>query len=87
MSRIMIRCWKTKKAVPTGLTTEMIILDSLGIPITVDSLMVKLNVRCPLCGSKHKWRYKDAWVEGEEPRPAYGIRGKKTASGRGTPRP
>jgi hypothetical protein len=37
--------------------------------------MVTLNVRCPLCGSKHKWRYKDAWMEGEEPRPAYGIRG------------
>jgi hypothetical protein len=64
MPRIMIRCWQTKKAVPTGLTTEMVVLDSLSNPMK--SSMLTLNVRCHLCGSKHKWKYKDAWVEDEK---------------------
>jgi hypothetical protein len=64
MPRIMIRCRQTKKAIPTGLTTELVILDSLSIP--VDSLILTLKVRCRICGSKHKWNYKDAWVEDEK---------------------
>jgi hypothetical protein len=64
MSRIMIRCSQTKKAIPTGLTTEMVVLDSLKTPI--NSSILTLNVCCPLCGSKHKFSYKDAWVEDEK---------------------
>jgi hypothetical protein len=64
MPRIMIRCRQTKKAIPTGLTTELVVLDSLSIPI--NSLILTLKARCRICGSKHKWNYKDAWVEDEK---------------------
>jgi hypothetical protein len=62
MPQIMIRCRRTKKAIPTGLTTELLVLESLSIPI--DSLILTSKARCCICGSKHKWNHKDAWVAG-----------------------
>jgi endogenous inhibitor of DNA gyrase (YacG/DUF329 family) len=57
MPRIMIRCPTADHPVPTGLTTDIIILDTLDITLTV---------RCPACNKIHKWKQKDAWIEGQE---------------------
>jgi len=54
MPNIMIRCPTFGTAVPTGLTTDMIKLDTLQITLTL---------RCPACKKIHKWKQKDAWVE------------------------
>jgi hypothetical protein len=40
MAHIMIKCPMFGMAVPTGITTEMIILDTLDFPLTVN---------CPAC--------------------------------------
>jgi hypothetical protein len=56
MPRIMVRCPKTRKAIPTGLTSELIKLDTLETELT-------LTVCCQACGRCHKWKLKDAWVE------------------------
>jgi hypothetical protein len=55
MDDILIRCPTLHWAVPTGLTTEMIKLDTLEIPLTM---------RCPACRQIHQWERKDAWIEG-----------------------
>jgi len=55
MPNIMIRCPFTGKAVPTGLSTETVLFDSLGD--------VSVPMRCPACLKMHRWKKKDAWVE------------------------
>jgi hypothetical protein len=55
MPEIMIRCPMFGTAVPTGLRTEAIVLDSLG------DLSIPLD--CPACLKVHKWRRKDAWID------------------------
>jgi hypothetical protein len=55
MPRIMIRCSNSGKPVPTGLSTEVIIFESLG--------EISLPLQCPACRETHWWRRKDAWVE------------------------
>ena len=57
MPRIMIRCPTADQPVPTGLTTEIIILDTLE---------TTLSMRCPACRRVHRWRRKDAWIEEQE---------------------
>jgi hypothetical protein len=57
MPRILIPCATFDKAVPTGLTTDMIKLDTLDIT---------LSMRCPACDRIHRWKQKDAWIEQEE---------------------
>jgi hypothetical protein len=57
MPRILIGCPTFDKPVPTGLTTDMIKLDTLEIT---------LSVRCPACNRIHKWKQKDAWIEGQD---------------------
>jgi hypothetical protein len=42
--------------VPTGITTEMIILDTLTF---------ELSTQCPACRKTHKWKRRDAWIDGE----------------------
>ena len=64
MPRIMIRCPKTDKPILTGLDTELISLASMRIP--VNSLIVKMKVRCTACKKVHEWTYRDAWIEGDE---------------------
>jgi hypothetical protein len=54
MARIMIRCPLFNKPVPTGLTTDMIKLDSLDFVLTLE---------CPACRKHHKWQREDAWIE------------------------
>jgi hypothetical protein len=54
MARILIRCPIFDKSVPTGLTTNMIKLDTLDIT---------LSMRCPACDRIHKWKQKDPWIE------------------------
>ena len=54
MANIMIRCPTLHWDVPTGLTTDMIKLDTLEIPLTM---------RCPVCRQIHQWEQKDAWIE------------------------
>jgi hypothetical protein len=54
MADIMIRCPTFGMAVPTGFTTEMIILDTLDFPLTV---------HCPACREIHRWTRRDAWIE------------------------
>jgi hypothetical protein len=56
MSRIMIRCPTLNWPVPTGLTTDMIKLDSMNMT---------LIVHCPACDGDHEWKQEDAWVEKE----------------------
>jgi hypothetical protein len=57
MADILIRCPTLHWAVPTGLTTDIIKLDTLEIPLTM---------RCPACRQLHQWQQKDAWIEEEE---------------------
>ena len=63
MPAIMIRCPVFNKAVPTGLSTDSVVFESLtdiGVPL-----------RCPACKKLHHWKPKDAWVQGEgQPRPS-----------------
>jgi hypothetical protein len=54
MPDIMITCPIFKKPVPTGVTSEQIILDSLEFDLTM---------RCPACRKIHKWTRTDAWVQ------------------------
>jgi hypothetical protein len=54
--KIMIRCPVLGRAVPTGLTTEQVVFDSL-LPD------LEIPMRCPACLKFHKWEPKDAWVE------------------------
>jgi hypothetical protein len=57
MPSIVIRCPITQAPVPTGLTTEAILLDSLDDDLT-------LPLRCPACRKLHHWKKRDAWVDG-----------------------
>jgi hypothetical protein len=59
MPDILIRCPIFNLPVPTGYTTEMIILDSLYFELTK---------RCPACKTIHRWKRADAWVD-EQPKP------------------
>jgi hypothetical protein len=54
MSDILIRCPQTGRPVPTGLTTDVIILESLP--------PVALPLRCPACGQLHRWKPENAWA-------------------------
>ena len=54
MADIMILCPIFGTAVPTGITTEMIMLDTLDFPLTM---------QCPACRKIHKWTRRDAQVE------------------------
>jgi len=54
MGDILIRCPQTRRAVRTGLTTDMVIFESLP-PIAVP-------MRCPACGHVHRWKPEDAWA-------------------------
>jgi len=53
MPKIMVRCSTFGTAVPTALTM-----------IKLDTLQIMLTLRCPACKKIHKWKQKDAWVEG-----------------------
>ena len=52
----MIRCPIFDRAVPTGLTTEMIVFDSIEA-----DLEIPLN--CPACLKTHKWKPREAWID------------------------
>jgi hypothetical protein len=53
MADIIIKCPIFGMAVPTGITTEMIILDTLYFPLTM---------HCPACRQFHSWTRSDAWI-------------------------
>ena len=53
-THILIKCPRNRRPVSTGLTTDMVIFDSLP-PVTVP-------LRCPACGQIHWWKPEDAWV-------------------------
>jgi hypothetical protein len=55
MPMIMIQCPIFKRAVPTGLTTENIKLDSLS--------GLAIPFQCPVCLKTHRWEREQAWVE------------------------
>jgi hypothetical protein len=57
MADIMIKCPEFGMAVPTGITTEMIILNTLEFPLTM---------RCPACRQFHSWSRSDAWITKED---------------------
>ncbi len=54
MADIIISCPIFGKAVPTGITTEMSILNTLDFSLTM---------QCPACRKIHKWTRSDAWIE------------------------
>jgi hypothetical protein len=54
MAAILIKCPLFVKAVPTGVTTDMIVLDTLEFPLTM---------QCPACRKTHHWTRRDAWVD------------------------
>ena len=56
MPKIVIRCPITGNNVPTGLTTEMIVFDSIASDL-------EMPLRCPACLKMHNWMPKEAWVE------------------------
>jgi hypothetical protein len=55
MADIMIKCPIFGMAVPTGITTEMIILDTLEFPLTMLA-----------CRQFHSWSRSDAWIAKED---------------------
>jgi hypothetical protein len=55
---ILIRCRETGNAVSTGLTTEKVNFASLA--------GIQFSVVCSACGKIHRWKQRDAWVEGGE---------------------
>ena len=58
MPDIMIRCPTNAVTVSTGLSTTTIRFDSLpdcAIPLD-----------CPACRTVHRWRPRDAWVQGAQ---------------------
>ena len=58
MAPILTRCPRTTEPIPTGLDSDMVILETLpNVPIPVV---------CSACGSTHYWMGFNAWVEGEE---------------------
>ena len=56
VSNIMILCPVNEKPVPTGLTTDMIVLETLEF---------EMPMRCSACREVHRWKRSDAWVDGE----------------------
>jgi len=57
MSDIVIVCPRKRKVVSTGLTTEMIMLESMR------EMGMMVPLQCPACCRLHYWSYEDAWVE------------------------
>ena len=60
VTRILTRCSKTNEPIPTGLDSDMVVLETLP--------NVLVPVVCPACGSTHYWMGFAAWVEWEEER-------------------
>ena len=54
MNYILIKCPQNLRPVRTGLTTDMIIFETLPA--------VALPLRCPACEHIHRWKPEDAWV-------------------------
>ena len=54
MNDIVIRCPQTKRPVPTGLTTDMVVLETLP--------NVRVPLRCRACRQIHGWTPDDAWA-------------------------
>jgi len=59
MADIMISCSVYGTAVPTGITTDEIVLNTLEFP---------LRTHCPACRKVHMWTRKDAWIDKKAPR-------------------
>jgi hypothetical protein len=57
MSDIMIHCPITGLAVPTGVTTEAVVFETLP--------NIALPMYCPSCERIHNWMPLQAWVKGE----------------------
>jgi hypothetical protein len=57
MPDIMIRCPVRGVPVPTGLTTEQIIFESLA--------GITMPLHCPACLKTHQWEQKQAWIAKE----------------------
>src|SRR5262249_10857488 len=53
-SGIVIPCPQTKRPVPTGLTTDMLVLETLP--------NVRVPLACRACGQIHRWTPNDAWA-------------------------
>jgi len=54
VSHILIKCPRNLRPVRTGLTTDMVIFETLPL--------VALPLRCPACGQVHRWKPEDTWV-------------------------
>jgi hypothetical protein len=54
MPRVMIKCPKTLKLVPTGIAVGKSSFDN------PTNIVAKYTVRCPSCGEKHTWSKSDA---------------------------
>jgi hypothetical protein len=58
MPDIMIHCPITGIAVPTGLTTEIVLFETLPD--------ISLPMLCPSCERIHDWKPTQAWVKDKE---------------------
>jgi hypothetical protein len=70
MPDIMIRCPTNAVTVSTGLSTNTVQFDSLpdrAIPLD-----------CPACHTVHRWRPRDAWVQGASAKPV--VRSERVSS-------
>ena len=56
MANIMTSCPILKVPVKTGLTTEMVVFESLWS-------WIEVPFRCPACREVHWWTQNDAWVD------------------------
>jgi len=56
MPDIMIRCATSGRPVRTGLTTQIVIFESIKDDVS-------MPLRCPACDKVHEWSGKDAWAD------------------------
>jgi hypothetical protein len=61
MADILTRCPKTGEPIRTGVTSEMVELDTLP--------KVLVPVQCSACGGQHSWTPSTAWVGDDTPTP------------------
>jgi endogenous inhibitor of DNA gyrase (YacG/DUF329 family) len=54
MGAVMVKCPETGQDIPTGIVTDRKSFDATPVFFA--------RVYCPICGTKHEWFAKEAWV-------------------------
>ena len=55
MGVVWIRCPATGRKAPTGIKTEASSIEDFPAELK--------SMRCPMCGMRHLWQVRDAWIK------------------------